>query len=238
MNADWLKSFKDLADRIDALSLRERALIFGGILAILFVVAFNVIFAPMRAEQASLEKAITVKFEQTGKLQAEAQRLTGQLVQDPNAANRARIADLKTLLAATEAEVAAITRGLVSPKDMARMVEQILATNRALQLVRVENLPSLSLLDPPTTDPAKPPQAGASPAPPPAPAGGIGLYRHGMRIQVKGNYLDIIRVLRNMEGLPWKVFWGEVSVKTEKYPQSHATVVIYTLNQDRAWIGI
>ncbi len=72
----------------------------------------------------------------------------------------------------------------------------------------------------------------------PAPAGGIGLYRHGMRIQVKGNYLDIIRVLRSMEGLPWKVFWGEVSVKTEKYPQSHATVVIYTLNQDRAGIGI
>ncbi len=236
MNADWLKSFKDLADRIDALSLRERGLIFGGILAILFVVAFNLIFAPMRAEQASLEKAITVKFEQTGKLQAEAKRLSEELVQDPNAANRARIADLKNLLAASEAEVAAVTRGLVSPKDMARMVEQILATNRAVQVVRVENLPSLSLLDPPA-DPAKPPPAGASPAPPP-PAGGIGLYRHGMRIQVRGNYLDIIRVLRSMEGLPWKVFWGEVSVKTEKYPQSHATVVIYTLNQDRAWIGI
>ncbi len=123
--------------------------IFGGILAILFVVAFNMIFAPMRAEQASLEKAITAKFEQTGKLQAEAKHLSEQLVQDPNAANRARVADLKTLLAATEAEVAVVTRGLVSPKDMARMVEQILATNRAVQVVRVENLPSLSLLDPP-----------------------------------------------------------------------------------------
>lgn len=237
MNADWLKSFKALADRIDALALRERGLIFGGILAILFVVAFNLIFAPMRAEQAVLEKAITAKFEQTGKLQAEAKRLSEQLVLDPNVANRARIAELKTVLAASDAEVAAVTRGLVSPKDMARMVEQILATNRAVQVVRVENLPSLSLLDPPA-DPAKPPPAGASPAPPPPPADGIGLYRHGMRIQVKGNYMDIIRVLRSMEGLPWKVFWGEVSVKTEKYPQSHATVVIYTLNQDRAWIGI
>jgi MSHA biogenesis protein MshJ len=138
------------------------------------------------------------------------------------------------VLTASETEVAAVTRGLVSPKDMARMVEQILTTNRDVQLVRVENLPSLSLLDTPSTDPATPPPAGASPAP----AGGIGLYRHGMRIQVKGNYLDIIRVLRSMEALPWKVFWGEVSVKTEKYPQSHATVVIYTLNQNRAWIGI
>lgn len=237
MNADWLKSFKDLADRIDALSLRERGLIFGGILAVLFVVAFNMIFAPMRAEQASLEKAITVKFEQTAKLQADAKRMSEELVQDPNAANRARVADLKTVLAASEAEVAAVTRGMVSPKDMTRMVEQILATNRAVQVVRVENLPPLSLLDPPA-DPAKPPPAGASPAPPPAPAGGIGLYRHGMSVQVKGNYLDIIRVLRSMEGLPWKVFWGEVSVKTGKYPQSHATVVIYTLNQNRAWIGI
>jgi len=237
MNADWLKSFKNLADRIDAMSLRERAMIFGGILAVLFIVAFNVIFAPMRTEQATLEKATTVKFGQTGKLHAEAKRMSEELVQDPNAVHRARIAELKAVLAATETEVAAVTRGLVSPKDMARMVEQILATNRGVQVVRVENLPSLSLLDPPA-DPAKPPPAAARPAPPPAPAGGIGLYRHGMRIQVKGNYLDIIRVLRSMEGLPWKVFWGEVSVKTEKYPQSHVTVVIYTLNQDRAWIGI
>jgi len=238
MNADWLKSPKDLADRIDALSLRERAMIFGGILGVLFAIAFNMIFAPMRTEQASLEKAITTKFEQTKTLQAEAQRLSVELVQDPNAANRARLTELKTVLAAIDTEVATVTRGLVSPKEMARMVEQILATNRMVQVVRIENLPSLSLLDEPTDDTAKPPKTGASPTPPPAPAPGVGLYKHGMRIQVKGNYLDIIRVLRSMEGLPWKVFWGEVSVKTEKYPQSHATVVIFTLNQDRAWIGI
>lgn len=237
MNADWQKSLKNLSDRIDGLSLRERAIIFGGILAVLFVVAFNLIFAPMRNEQAALQKTITTKFEQTTKLRAEALRLSGELAQDPNAVNRARVSELNAQLAASEAEVAAVTRGLVSPKDMARMVEQILATNRTVQLVRVENLPSLSLLDPPA-DPDKPSPAGASPAPPPPPVDGIGLYRHGMRIQVKGNYLDIIRVLRGMEALPWKVFWGEVSVKTEKYPQSHATVVIYTLNQNRAWIGI
>jgi len=234
MNADWLKSVKNQMDRVDALSLRERAIIFGGILAILFAVAYNLIFAPMRAEHDRLQKAVTAKFEQTTKLQAEVQRLSAQLVQDPDAANRVRLAEFKTQLAAAGEAVAAFTRGLVTPKEMARVVEQILSTNRLVRVVRVENLPPVSLLDPPQADPANPRPAGVAPAP----AAGVGLYRHGLRIEVKGNYLDIVRVLRSMETLPWKVFWGEVSIKTEKYPTSHATLVIYTLNQDRAWLEI
>lgn len=234
MNTDWRKSVKDLAERIDALSLRERAIIFGGIMAILFMVAYNLIFTPMRVEQSSLEKSIKTKFEQTAKLHAEVQRLSGSLAQDPDAANRERIADLKARLATADEAMAVIARGLVSPKQTVRLVEQILATHRNVRVVRVENLPSMPLFETAPAAPATPPVG----TPAPTSAAGAGLYRHGLRIEVRANYLDIIRMLRAMEALPSRLFWGEVSIRVEKYPISHATVVMYTLNQDSTWFGI
>lgn len=234
MTADWRQSLKNLTDRIDALSIRERALIFGGILAVLFVIALNLVLAPLRAEQVRLENTVNSKLEQTKKLQTEAQRLSETMVRDPDDANRERIADLKARLAAADESVAVFTRALVPPKETARLVEQILAIHRNVRVVRVENLPPTPLLD--TAPAAGSVQAAAVSAP--TVTAGSGLFRHGLRIELRANYLDIIRLLRAMETLPSRVFWGEVSIKVEKYPTSHATVVMYTLSQDSAWLGI
>jgi MSHA biogenesis protein MshJ len=59
-----------------------------------------------------------------------------------------------------------------------------------------------------------------------------------MNIEIKGGYLDILRYLKSLEALPWKVFWGKVTLKTEKYPDSRASVLIYTLSTREAWIGL
>jgi len=64
------------------------------------------------------------------------------------------------------------------------------------------------------------------------------MYKHGLRIQLSGQYPDILRYLGALEALPWKVFWGEVQLQTEKYPVSRVTLVIYTLSLDEAWIGV
>lgn len=226
MSEDWRKQLRGYADRIDAFSLRERALIFGGILAVLFTIAYNVVFAQMRAEQARLGKSVTAKLEQVSKLQAEVQSLSQTLAQDPDAANRARIAELKATIAATGEGAASLAARMVTPVQMSQMVQQILATNRSVKVVRVENIPPVSLLGTPG-DTAK--QPGTS---------GISLFQHGLRIEIQANYLDIVKILRAMETLPWRVYWNEVSIRTEKYPVSHASLVIFTINQDRAWIGI
>ena len=59
-----------------------------------------------------------------------------------------------------------------------------------------------------------------------------------MNIEVKGGYLDVMRYLKSLEGLPWKVFWGKVTLKAEKYPDSRVNLLIYTLSTHEAWIGL
>ncbi|OGI42866.1 MAG: hypothetical protein A2150_02140 [Candidatus Muproteobacteria bacterium RBG_16_64_11] len=63
-------------------------------------------------------------------------------------------------------------------------------------------------------------------------------YRHGMRIELKGGYLDMLAYLREVENLPWKMFWGQVTLQVEQYPVSRLVLHVYTLSTQESWIGI
>jgi MSHA biogenesis protein MshJ len=66
---------------------------------------------------------------------------------------------------------------------------------------------------------------------------GIGIYRHGIEISVRGSYADLTRYMRQIEALPWKVLPGRLIIKTETYPQSTMTLTLYTLSLERAWLS-
>jgi len=213
---------KRLAARIDALSLRERAILFVALLAALFLFANQALFPPLRAQQKQLEQQSRDKLAQLNTINSQVGRIIAEGTEDPDAAQRARAAELRRQFAELEISAADITRGLVSPREMTRLVHTMLRENRALQLVKAENLSPEAI----SLEGSEKPTAGA-------PA----VYRHGLRLQVRGRYADIVRYLNRLERLNWRVMWGEVKLETEHYPVTHATLVIYTLSLDKAWIG-
>lgn len=234
MIEDLKRRYQRLADRIDTLSLRERAMIFVAVMAVLLFVAAKLIIGPLDHEQKVLEKKIRAENQQFTVVNAQIQKLAADYGHDPNAANRARLADLKRRLVATKAALGARTQGLVSPTDMVRLVEQVLKRNRSLKLEGVESLPSTALFD------RHPMRALGIPAVPKttAPAPGVHLYKHGMRIQLRGRYREIVAYLQALERLPWKVFWGRVTLQVATYPESVVTLDLYTLSRQSGWIGL
>jgi MSHA biogenesis protein MshJ len=216
-------------ERIDALTLRERAILFVGVLAALFLLASNVVFSTLFKERARLSQELTAKSDQTRALQTQIETIVAERARDPNEVNRARIAELKALLREREGGLSMALHGVVSPREMVRMMEQVLARNRALTVVSIENLPAVPLQEDGSVIPAgnKPEKDAA-----------VGMYKHGLRIVLDGQYPDILRYLRALESLPWKVLWGEVRLQTDQYPVSRVTLVIYTLSLDAAWIGV
>lgn len=219
--------FQVLADRIDAMSVRERGLIFVAVMVVLYLISYNVIFGPMRAEQARLEQEFETKQKQ---IQAADQQMTVLFSpngKDANAENRAKIAALTQQIKELDTQMDGMTAGVVTPKDMAKLVEQMLARNKNLELVKLEALPATPL-------DADAKSTTAAPLPP----GAVAIYRHGMRIELKGRYFDIVDYLKILEGLPWKVFWGAISLESDKYPVSKVTLVIYTLSRHPTWIGV
>jgi MSHA biogenesis protein MshJ len=220
---------KKLGDRMDDMALRERGLIFVALLVLLYVVAANFLFSPLQTEQATLKKQLQSKHSQTQKLETQLQHLLQQSAADPDKVNRAKLEALQQKLGTIDASLAETTAGLVSPQEMAKLVEQILKKNRRLKLVKVENLGPRPLGAKSEDD--EDGQAAAEQS-------DQSVYQHGTRIQLEGRYVDFVQYLEALEALPWKVFWGQAALQTDDYPISTFTLVLYTLSLREGWIGV
>jgi MSHA biogenesis protein MshJ len=220
MDAAIKLQLKKIAERIDEMLLRERAMLFIVVMGVLYAFASMVFFAPLQVEQARLGKELKSKRDQMQVFDKQIQAIVEE--NSKGGGQRSRVSILREKLGSLDASLTGITQGLVPPKEMARLVEQVLKRNRALEVIRVENLPPAPLLD--AKDGIKTTQQI--------------VYKHGLRIQFKGRYTDIVNYLRALESLPWKVFWGEISLQTEAYPFSTITLVVYTLSLQQGWIGV
>lgn len=229
MIGSLLSQIRKYMERLNALSLRERGIIFAAVMVALYSIAANVMFPPLNAEQARLKKELATKRAQIQTFETQIQAALARSAQDPDAANRAKLADLEKQLKSTEESLSAITSRLVPPKEMTQVVEQILARNRRLEVIRIESLPAEILRQ--TADESR---QGSTKGPVKA----LTAYRHGMRIELKGAYLDVLAYLHELEELPWKVFWGQISLQTEQYPVSRVVLHIYTLSTREGVIAL
>lgn len=224
MQLEELKTqFKGVADRIDAMSLRERGLIFVTVLVVLYFVAANLLFGPANAEKDRLQAQVNQIHAETQALDTQIQGILAGRAQDPDAAKREKVAALQANLQQMDSALNQTTSGLVPPKEMTRLVEQMLSKNHGLRVLKVESLPAAPLIE-----------GGADSGNAP----GTMIYKHGMRIELQGGYLDILRYLKSLEELPWKLFWGQVTLKTDKYPESKLSLLIYTLSTHEGSVGL
>jgi MSHA biogenesis protein MshJ len=115
---------------------------------------------------------------------------------------------------------------------MAEVLKNVLGKSGKLTLLGLTGLGAQPLTGLPAAAQAP---AGKPEVPPVAT---VVAYRHGLRIEVAGSYLDVLAYLHGLETLPWKFLWDSVDYKVKSYPQGTATIVVYTLSLDPAWIGI
>lgn len=219
--------FKKYTERLNAFSLRERGIVFVAIMVAIYGVTANFMFPPLNAEQDRLKKQLASKRSQIQAFETQIQAALDKSALDPDAPNRAKLADLENRLKALDTSLATVTSRLVPPKEMAQVVEQILASNKRLEVVQIKSLAAEPL------QPAAP--AGQKPL-----SGGAGLtaYRHGMHIELRGGYLDILAYLQELEALPWKMFWGQATLQVEQYPTSRLVLRVYTLSTRDSWISL
>lgn len=268
MKQHWTK----LAARVDALTLRERVLVFAGVAGLAVFVAYFMGLGPMLAKQAGLRMQIRQHQNNVAGVEGEIMQVLKEYQRDPDADTRAKLAAVREESARLGDSLRAMQKGLVAPERMAPLIDTILRSNGRLQLVAMKTLPMEPLNDP-SRDPApKAPEAAtaataasappsgpslglsgnvvaAAALPPPAPAQpaaappvqskpGSLLYRHGVEITVRGNYLDMIDYMHALEGLPTQLFWGAAKLEVEEYPSARLTLTLFTLSLDPKWMKL
>jgi len=219
-----------LATRIDALTLRERVLLFAAIAA---VYVFGMHFfglGPMFAKQDLLRTQIVQLQNNLEGIDNEirAKVLAAQV--DPDAPTRARAAAVRTELETLAASLRAMQNGLVPPERMAPLLEAILRANGRMQLVSMRTLAVEPMGGAEKPQSAPEAQSAAKPA--------ALLYRHGVEVTVRGNYLDMIGYMAALESMPTQLFWGKAQLDTETWPSSRLTLTLYTLSLDAKWMKL
>lgn len=240
-----------LALKIDALTLRERAIIFTMAALILIVLVNTTLLDPQYARQKQLSDRIKQEQAQIASAQAEIQRKIATQAVDPDSATRIRLQQVKEQLRQLQTSLQGMQKGLVSPDKMSSLLEDILKKNSRLRLLSLKTLPVASINDTPTASKATPSEPGtAQTATQPRdkvdgkPAGSQdkavadAIYRHGVEIVVQGGYLDLVDYLSQLEAMPWQLFWGKAKLDSDEYPKARLTLTLYTLSLDKKWLNI
>lgn len=239
MKQYWQK----LSVRIDAMNLRERALIFIMAAVILVVLVNFFVLDPQFVKQKQLSQRITAEQAQIAAIQADIQKKVRAQAGDPDAALKQQLNHAQQQSQQLRGALQETQKALVTPEKMPALLEAILKRDGRLRLVALKTLPVSSLSEAVPAD-AKAAAGTVAAAGAPAPAAaapdpGIGIvYRHGVEITVAGTYPDMMNYMAELEAMPWQLYWGNAKLQVESYPQARLTLTLFTLSLDKKWMNL
>lgn len=244
LQQQWIK----LSTKLDALTLRERAMVFvaatGAVLFLLYTLAVE----PMLTRQKVLLAQIKQQQNQVAGIDLEITAKAQGFNLDPDAQERARLQSARAEIERISAGLLAVQKGLVAPEKIAPLLENLLRGHGKLRLMAMKTLPVTGMNEamapavqaapsavPAAATPVPAPAAATAPAPPkPREL----LYRHGVEIVLQGSYLDMVTYMDALEALPAQLFWGKASLDAQEYPNSRLTLTLYTLSLDQKWMKL
>jgi MSHA biogenesis protein MshJ len=237
------QAWEKFALKIDALTLRERVIIFAAAVLLLGILMNVFLLDPQYAQQSKLSQQIKQQQSQIAELQNQIQQRVKSSGEDPNKANLARLQELKQQAESMDSSLENVQRGLVSPDKMATLLEGVLKRNNRLLLVSLKTLPvvDLSTIAAEGSEPAAAAASGAArPVPQAAPSdiNVRSVYKHTVELTVQGSYPDMLDYLRSLESMPWQLFWGSAHLSVDAYPTATLTMTVFTLSLDKKWLNL
>jgi MSHA biogenesis protein MshJ len=205
------QQLQPLAERIDALELRERVLLLAAVIAVLFFSIDMLALQPALKSQQLTQERIAEQETRLSALRTQARLLQYGGDVDPLQARREQRDELKQKLAELDARIVGQLGALVEPAQAAEVLEQVLARHRGLKLISLHaSTRTLDDLEIENGD-----------------SSGIGRYQ--IDLVLDGGYLDVLTYLKALESLPWKFFWQKVDFQSTEYPHATTHLQIYTL---------
>ncbi|MGR6833071.1 MSHA biogenesis protein MshJ [Aliivibrio wodanis] len=208
----WIKA----KEAFSALSQREKILItLVGWIAVIFI-SLTFLVEPKVAEYQKVERDITRLNNSISSLKQQIELAQFRLQKDPNVEINQQYQAL-TLESQDLAELLSNrVAALVSPSQMAQLLETVLQESSKLTLLSMSTLRSERLLDENNV---------------------AGYYIHPVKLVLSGNYFDIEAYLSSLEALPVKYYWRNFNYEVKKYPIAELSIEVYTLGSSKGFIG-
>lgn len=220
-----------LANWIDALSIRERGILLLAFIIAIFLVWDRVLLEPLDKQAKELKVKLKKQNKDLARVREQQQQVLERSTADPDGPNLKQVAALQKAMQELDVQIQGMTVGLITPRQMAKVLEEVLTRETDLKLVNIQSLPPLALTDTDTDDKdAKSKKRGKTVLP--------GVYQHALKIEFKGGYISTLRYMQELEKLSRRFYWGSVDFTVEDYPRAHVTITVNTLSLNEAWIGV
>lgn len=251
--------WKQWSAKFDAISMRERLMVGGAVLAGIVFIINTLMIEPALAREKALKSQIMAQRNAIGTLSLEVVQRELAAMTDPDKDAKQRLAQLTQDNQRMREALRTMQKGLVAPERMGALLQQLLGNSR-LRLVSLKTLPARGMSDGKFSEPESaaggapaqgvPPAQQLAPAPAnaPAQAGQAAapkpvtkeelLYRHGVHIVVEGSYLDMVAYMQALEAMPEQLFWGKATLNAQQYPKATLSLTLYTLSLDQKWIAL
>ena len=205
----------ELSQRFAALSLREQWLIaITGWFGILFI-GYMLIIEPQMVTSQTVKMALVDTKNDMITAQNQLIVANRKLQQDPDNAINQKLAQYRQEDKALQQVLEAKIGSLITPVQMAGLLEQVLRHSSALKLESMTSLPSSQLVS----------------------GDQQGYFVHPIRLTFKGRYFDVVNYLNKLEALPVKYYWRSLSYQVDEYPWAKVELEVYTLGESKDFIG-
>jgi MSHA biogenesis protein MshJ len=218
-----VKALRNINARINRASLRERALLFVAAMGLLAIFWNKVFLTPLAARRTALSVSLD---EVRQGLSATSLPQGQDGVVEQYAVLKSREAALASGIAIADAQLRDAQLGMIPPRQMVAVLTDVLGHQKDLTLILLRNLAVEPLLPPMAKT-----QAGSTPA------ADMGPYLHPVELVVRGNYLNMLAYLQELESRPWGFQWRRFEfTTTDDGPQYR--IEFTTLSMQSNWLGV
>ncbi|EJR0682091.1 type II secretion system protein M [Vibrio parahaemolyticus] len=215
MNEFW----SSLEERFGDMSAREKMLVALCGFVTVVMLLFTLVLEPKLNQISNNERQLSNLKQSNQKTEIDILRVKAQLKKDPNADIDLEISNLLTESQHLSMQLSQIIEHLVTPSQMAGVLESVLEQQSGIHLVSLQTLSS----EPITEDKEASQYSG--------------YYIHPVRMELTGDYFSIANYLNKLESLPASYFWRSFSYKVEEYPKAKLVLEVYTLGSREEFIG-
>ena len=221
------RSSKQLFDWYDERPKRERIVLLICAVVVLVFLLNLLVLEPYSQQRKHAQSEITQLQVDISGLAVRSAEIEVRRTNDPNRANLKKQVALEQEREKLNQELQTNIVTLVPPREMAGLLKSLLTQEKKLQLISLENLAPEALSIGQNEQAQDENDKTIQPK----------IYRHRLRMEFLGDYLTLLKYLKQLEQLPRSLVWEEVEVETLVYPQARVRLQVSTLSLSEGWIG-
>jgi MSHA biogenesis protein MshJ len=214
-------TWRTLSDKTAALQMREKVIVFGGVLGLIFWLGAFYGIVPLIEDIDNANKTIKTQVTQIDTTQKQIGLYEGALDKDPNTAVNESITNTQASIDDLDRTLAELTANFISPHKMRDVLNELLKSDNNVKVTEFTAVEAekVNIAGVPTN-------------------ADITIYQHGIQMTIKGSYFDLQKYMKRVEALPWRFYWKKFAYTVEAYPTAKLEIEITTISTNERFIAI